>query len=108
MSQPDLRAPGIADTALTSYLSGQQDGQEWALLDNLDADEVREVAAAAIKMLREANAYIALASVALDDLAERKVRFAARECAVAFIDSYLTALAERLNGAAPCIPETQT
>jgi hypothetical protein len=92
----ELRAPHIADVALTSYLSGQQDGQQWALLDNLDADEAREIAQLAIGMLRQANACIGLASIALDDMTPRQQRFAAREAALALIDPYLDALVARL------------
>lgn len=95
---PELRAPHIADVALTSYLTGQQDGQQWALIDNLDADEAREVAELAITMLREANACIALASLALDPMEKRSMRFKAHDAANALIEPYLTALAERFNG----------
>ncbi len=93
------RAPNIPDTALSSYLAGQQDGQEWALIDNLDADEARELAKLAIAMLREANSIVGLASVALDGMEERRMRFAARDAANALIDPYLERLAERFHGA---------
>lgn len=93
-----MRAPDIPDTVLTSYLTGQQDGQQWALIDNLDADEAREVAQLAITMLREANACIALAAIALDPMEQRSMRFKAHDAANALIEPYLTTLAERFNG----------
>lgn len=88
------------EVTLAAYLSGQQDGQEWALLDNLDADDVREVAKAAVAWLREANTIIALSAVALDGMAPRPIRFQARDAALAFMDPYIERLATWL-GAAP-------
>jgi hypothetical protein len=85
--------------ALTSYLTRQQDGQEWALIDNLDADEARELAKLAITMLRDANAVIGISALALDDMAPRAERFKYRDAAKAMQDPYLDALAKRFNGA---------
>lgn len=93
----EMRAPGLVDAALTSYLSGAEDANEWALIDNLDADEARDLAKLAITMLREANGIIALASVACDGMTPRAVRFAARDIFATFADPYLDALAKRLG-----------
>lgn len=87
----------IAETALMSYLTGVLDDQEWALLDNLDADEARDVAKRAITMLRQANVIVALSAVALDDMTPRQVRFAARDAAVGVIEPYIKDLSERLG-----------
>lgn len=94
----DARAPGIPDTVLASYLSGRQDGEQWALIDNLNADEARDVAKAAIELLVAANKCVALASIALDEMTDRKTRFVAHDAANAVIKPYLTTLGERFIG----------
>lgn len=94
---PELRAPGIAETTLIFYLSGQQDGSEWALIDNLNPDEARDVAKKAITMLRQANACIALAAVALHPMEQRAVRLKVRDGANVMIESYLEDLSQRFG-----------
>lgn len=99
MTEPmrDLRAPDIPNTVLTSYLSGQQDGQQWALIDNLQAEEARQVAILAIKLLVAANKCIAFSWVALDGMTERGRRMVAREAALPLLQEYLEALGERVG-----------
>lgn len=87
----------VAQTALSSYLAGHQDGQAWALIDNLNADDLREMLKAAMPMLRQANGIIGLASVALDGMTPRQQRFAARDAALGLAGPYLDALAERFS-----------
>jgi hypothetical protein len=101
MSEPKYDAVGAS--ALYSYLSGGQDGQDWALIDNLTGDDLRDVCRHAILLLMEAHAGLALASVALDGMTPRAQRFAARDAALAIIDPYLDRLTERF-GIGPLTP----
>lgn len=96
-----MRAPHIADDTLTHYLCGAQNGQGWALIDNLDADEARDVAKLAITMLSEANVIIGLSALALDTMAPRPERFAAQDAARAAQDTYLDTLGVRFSGVRP-------
>lgn len=94
LSTPPTTVPEVT---LAAYLSGQQDGQEWALLDNLGADDVRDVAKAAIRMLHEAHGIIALSGVALDEMTPRAARFQARDAALVLMEPYLDGLATWLG-----------
>lgn len=87
-----IDATPIARTSLASYLFGFQDNQEWALVDNLSADDVRDLAKAAIRMLREANTVIGLASVGLDKMAPRTQRLQFHDLANAAMEPYLAML----------------